>query len=257
MSLGGETEKLIKIYGVSLALLPDRRALMNALTDSLYASWREKHKSIRDERAARASLAGVLLLQFAGIDGSIVYDASGRPRLENQELDFNITHTEQLVFCAIESNEPLREDANPQQYDAPAPLPYPSKEVPPLHKRSLFANQFRVGIDAENISRLSNMRVCPLADRWFSENEHEFFLSAPNDITFLRVWTRKEALVKWTGEGLTKARAADTVTAESVYGIRFSEYRVSDAVVTLCTHRSALTPSSVHMLTPSEVLKLI
>ena len=244
---------MIKLYGVKLLQLPDRRTIISALSEDLYSAWKERHKNARDEHTARASLAGILLLQFAGVEKDFFYDHNGRPGSHNSHIDFNITHTDKLVLCAVETDEAdTKIDENPP--DTPY---YPEKSVHEDYQKRLFPNRCRIGLDAENLGRLSSVRICPIADRWFSQNEREFFLAKPNDLTFLRIWTRKEALAKWTGEGLSGVRRADTVSAPSMYGVRFCEYRIDDTVIALCCRADTVPPEQIHMLTGSEVLNLI
>lgn len=245
---------MIKLYGVKLSQLPDRRTLISALGEELYSAWKERHKSTRDEYAARASLAGILLLQFAGVRKDFFYGQNGRPCSRDSRIDFNITHTEKLVLCAVETTE-----ADTELGKNPPDTPYyPEKTVHGDYRKQLFPDDHcRVGLDAEDLGRLSSVRICPIADRWFSHNEREFFLAEPNDRTFLRIWTRKEALAKWTGEGLSGLRKADTVSAPSMYGIRFCEYLIGDTVIALCCRADTVPPAQIHMLTGAEVLELI
>ena len=239
---------MIDIYGVYLSLLPDRRTMFGGLESGFSMSWRERHRSIRDKRASHASLAGVMLLRYAGLEGMVACDQNGRPYLEGSRVDFNITHTDRAVFCAV---------GHPEDFSMPTPIATDADEMADgstfLSEQHLFEGVARVGLDAENLSRLATVRVFPLADRWFSENEQDVFLSDPNDQTFLQIWTRKEALVKWLGTGMAGLREADTSIAEARYGIRFREYREGDAVITLCTHAKGVIADRVHMLTRDEI----
>lgn len=243
--------RLIKLCGVSLSQLPERRELVALLDDALYRSWCEHHKSVRDDRMARASLGGVLLLQTEGYRRSFLYDSNGRPFFENEEIDFNITHTDQAVFCAIETRQ---KDAEASASVLRDHSDHPVKEGEEVKHCQLFEGQTRVGIDAEDVRRLSGIRTCPMASRWFSEQEYDLFMSDPSDLTFLRIWTRKEALMKWTGKGLRDLRLSDTVTAPRVYGVRFYEYMVDSTLVTLCCHAYATPPPAVHMYSSVEWL---
>ena len=217
---------MIKLFGLYLNQLPDRRSLAALLDRQMYASWREKHKSVRDELATRASLGGIFLLQKMGYRHHLAYDANGRPFFLDSPIDFNITHSEQIVICAAEA--PDESDKGDKPF-------------------------CRVGVDVENLARIASVRICPLAERWFTPSEHDIFLSDPTDATFLRIWTRKEALIKWTGEGLRSMRKSDTTMAEKNYGILFREYRVENTLVTLCHRADALPPDTPHMLTNSEL----
>ncbi len=240
---------MIEIYGMTTSQLPNRQTMLSLLGKEFNTAWRERHRSARDDRVSRASLGGVSLLRFGGVEGNVFYDENGRPFVEGRPLDFNITHTDQQVFCAIAREG--RSDVQTCSVNSLAS--YPAREVSGVRKRQLFPREKRVGIDAENLSRIASVRVCPLADRWFSEHELDFFLSDPTDRTFLRIWTRKEALVKWIGTGLSGLHDADTTVAESMYGVRFWEFCMEDTVLTVCTHADELVSSSVYMLSGDEV----
>ncbi len=239
---------MVEIYGINITQLPNRRTMLSLLGHEFNMAWRERHRSARDDRVARASLGGISLLRFAGMQGRIVYAETGRPYLDRRDIDFNVTHTTQQVFCAIEraggSKMPPRDEHE---------QPYPTECVSDARKIRLFEGVNRVGIDAENLSRVASVRVCPLADRWFSEREQDIFLADPTDRNFLRIWTRKEALVKWIGTGFSDLREADTTIAESMYGIRFWEYNIDDTVLAVCTHADCDFISAVHMLSNDEV----
>ena len=239
---------MIEVYGVRLSLLPEKRAMFGGLESYFSPSWRERHRSIRDKRASHASLAGIMLLRYAGLEGAVSYDPNGRPYLEGSRVDFNITHTDRAVFCAV---------GYPEDFSIPSPMTTDvgggadGSGMP--SKQRLFEGVARVGLDAENLSRLATVRVFPLADRWFTENEQDVFLSDPNDRSFLRIWTRKESLVKWMGIGLAGLRDSDTVTAKAQYGVEFYEYREEDTVITLCTHAKGAICNHIHMLTRDEI----
>lgn len=215
---------MIMIHGVRLSQLPDRERLISKLDPLLYAAWKDRHKHIRDQRTACASLAGILLLQRATTQRGLRYSESGRPYLENQKFDLSIAHTTQAVFCALERRGKV---------DA--------------------INGAKVGIDAENLSRISSMRICRLAQRWFSPQEFELFQADPTDVSFLRIWTRKEALVKWTGDGLRSLRDADTLCAELTYGVRFHEYWEDDTLITLCCRSGVTPPSEIRMFSADQL----
>ncbi len=224
---------MIKLYGIKTAYLSEKKELLQKLPPSFYRPWLERHKSQRNDKTARASLAGLLLLQHVGKTDPLHYTKPGRPYLETPGLDFNITHTHDYVFCAIEERAP----------EEPSARPLDSAEG-----LSPFANQPRVGLDADELRRIAGVRIFPLASRWFSPEEYEFFLQEPNDASFLRIWTRKEALIKWTGDGMRALRNADTFLAKNLYGVRFYEYKIGDTQITLCCHSSSEPPPEICML---------
>lgn len=224
---------MIKLCGVHLSQLPSREALTAALEEPLYRSWKERHRQVRDETTARISLGGILLLQSSVTERDLIYSDKGRPCFKNGTADLSITHTEQDIFCATESER----------------IPPASNEANNAH----FFDVPRVGLDAENLSRVAHIRLCPLAERWFSEEENDIFQESPLDATFLRIWTRKEALVKWLGTGLSQLHSVNTVTAPEKYGVRFFEYWEGDTMVTLCCHADATPPNTVHMMFDDEL----
>jgi 4'-phosphopantetheinyl transferase len=68
-----------------------------------------------------------------------------------------------------------------------------------------FSRKHELGADIEYIRRISEMEQ--LVERFFSPSEKTFFHALPpgrQRETFLNWWTRKEAFLKGTGEGLTR-----------------------------------------------------
>ncbi len=204
---------MIEIYGATIERLPDMEQLFKLSTTEFYRPWMEKHHDPSSEQVLKTGLGGLWLLQRAGVDGAIRYGENGRPFLDGSELDFNITHTDTAVFCAISRD-----------------------------------GDGRVGIDAERVDRVSTLRSMALAQRWFTGEERRIFAKAPTPETFLSIWTKKEALVKWTGDGMRALREEDTTSAHTKYGVTFADYRVGDTSVTLCHTADAATPSEIQML---------
>ena len=62
------------------------------------------------------------------------------------------------------------------------------------------------GIDAENITRVM-ARHDSIAERFFTQNE---LLQVRDDESFLDIWVKKEAYVKFTGEGISGMSKVDT-----------------------------------------------
>lgn len=74
------------------------------------------------------------------------------------------------------------------------------------HEKALYAFtlEAEIGIDIEWIQQ--DIRAMDIAKRFFSEHEYRQLLSLPDDDQvpgFFRCWTRKEAFLKATGEGLS------------------------------------------------------
>ncbi len=127
----------------------------------------------REEDKKRSLLAAKLvasLLEKRGISGvSLEVAPDGKPYLEGSGLFVSITHSDQLVACAL-SEEP-------------------------------------VGIDAERIRplRVGLVRYACLPEEWqyISQGEiFDVFLEEENAMRrFFEVWTAKEAFYKKNGEG--------------------------------------------------------
>jgi len=215
---------MIEIYGVDLSVLPARHTLVECLRPALYEAWLTVHEGLRGKITAKGSLAGLFLLEHCLPNARLSYDTNGRPYAEGATVDFSITHTAEYTFLAI--------------------------------NREGMTDFACVGIDAEDLSRLSATRNRPIAERWFSAGELAYFLREPTTRSFLQIWTRKEALVKWTGEGLRSLRNADTASAEEAYGVRFYEQWMGDTLVTVCSSDPAAQPAEIHMLSAAELCAL-
>ena len=217
---------MIEILGVELSTLCLREKPETLLDQRFLAAWEERHKGMSKEDVRNASLVGLLLLQAAGVRDTLAYDRLGRPYLADSAVDFNITHTDKAVFCAIERTSGWG--------SAPAP---------------------RVGIDAEEMSGRGQLRTSDLARRWFSEDEQASFFADPTKECFLRIWTRKEALVKWTGEGMRALADADTENAEPRHGVHFKTYVEGDTLITLCHRADAAPPPTIRMCRADDFLQ--
>ena len=168
------------------------------------------------------SLGGMLLLrhllgaeEFERLAPTIAHDKNGRPYLPGGELDFNIAHSDDWAVCAIER-------------DMPEP---------------------RVGVDIQATPKGRN--TDRIARRFFTQNEFEYY-SAHHDRTlaFLRVWTRKEALVKWKGAALGAViRKLDCIRAPETEMIAYDEYMIGDNyMLTLCHRRNSRAPEQNEFL---------
>ena len=197
---------MIKLYGAVCGT--DISVLSKELPEQWLAAWNATHKIGKNEKNALLSLSALSLLHSAGMDGTLAYGENGRPYFCDRTCDFSITHTQNHVFCAIiEEEEPTR-----------------------------------IGIDAEELGRPDFSNLEEMVARWFGENEQTVFSASPTKETFLRLWTRKEAYVKYTGEGLKALSKVDTVSLEGEGEIRFFDYRVGDILLSLCAPRTAEAP---------------
>lgn len=130
---------------------------------------------------ARAGLRWLLgrYLDIAPEEVRFNYEAKGKPVLaapHAAKLHFNLSHSEELAVYAFSCDAP-------------------------------------VGIDVEYLRALPE--AMRLADRFFSAPEARAIASLTPEkqgVAFLRAWTRKEAYLKATGEGISASLAAIEVT---------------------------------------------
>jgi 4'-phosphopantetheinyl transferase len=95
------------------------------------------------------------------------YGAKGKPQLVDDPLQFNLSHSEEIAVYAFACDMPL-------------------------------------GIDVEHIRRLDDLEA--IAQRFFSPGEWDAIELMPPEEridAFFRCWTRKEAYIKATGDGLS------------------------------------------------------
>lgn len=193
---------MIRLFGAACGA--DIASLRAQIPSQWLLSWDACHKVGKKEKAALLSLSALSLLHRAGANGTLSYDENGRPYFKESTCDFSITHTQNHVFCAVIDGE-----------DEP----------------------MRIGIDAEDLGRPDLSNLEEMAARWFSENEQKAFLASPTKETFLRIWTRKEAYAKYTGEGLKSLSKIDTVTLANGGSVHFYDYRIGDVLLSVCAPR--------------------
>ena len=203
----------MELYGASLKLFEENTTLLDGLDERYRRVWLARHGNPSNQAVIRAGLAGLWLLQRAGYVGELRYDDNGRPMLVGGNVDFNISHTANYVFCAI---------ARAENQDCT-----------------------RVGLDAEEPKRMSSLRSLALAERWFVGGERKDFARDPSLARFLKIWTRKEAFLKWTGEGLRGIRNTDVTEADALCAVRFCDFSTDDVILTLCCDAEAEPPTEL------------
>jgi 4'-phosphopantetheinyl transferase len=135
----------------------------------------------RDARrfvAARGAIRAILAeyLEMAPTSFAFTYAERGKPALAGGELEFNVSHSGEIAMIAVYRGG-------------------------------------RVGVDVEAMRPLHDLDA--LAVRSFAPLELAVLRSLPSaerELAFYRCWTRKEAFIKATGEGLTRALDTFVVT---------------------------------------------
>lgn len=196
---------MIKIYGMKLDGHADD--LFHALPMSILEPWQAQHPNLREENARRASLAGVWLLWKGKSDAELAYTANGKPFLKHFDGSISITHTKTHVFCAI------------------------SDECG------------EIGLDAEDFGRIAPDKLDALAARWFTSAEKDAFHRELNEEAFLQIWTKKEAFVKLTGDGMRALHRANT--QDDTLGIRYITYRLDRTIVSLAYPENQTPPTEI------------
>ena len=150
-------------------------ALCEAILSDDELARANRYRFARDRRrfvTARAYLRRILS-SYLGIDAraaQFVYSSHGKPalsELHNTTIEFNLSHSDELAMLAVTKN-------------------------------------VRVGIDIEFGAALTDCRS--LAERFFHADEVAQLATLPENAykqAFLNVWTRKEALMKAIGMGLS------------------------------------------------------
>ncbi len=203
---------MVKLFGAPCGA--DIEALRREIPTQWLAAWDACHKIGKNEKATRLSLTALALLHRAGAVGTLSYDEKGRPHFLERTCDFSITHTQNNVFCALIDGE---------------------------------NEAMRIGIDAEDLNRPDFSNPHEMATRWFSKNEQKAFLASPIKETFLRIWTRKEAYSKYTGEGLKALSRIDTEVLANGGGVCFFDYRMGDILISLCAPRGVDITSEIQI----------
>jgi 4'-phosphopantetheinyl transferase len=127
---------------------------------------RHKHRYTRARTALRQILAHYLQIDPRAIEFS--YGANGKPFLAGNPLYFNLSHSDNLALAAVTHAAP-------------------------------------VGVDVEKIRLMGD--VDDIAHRFFSPLECALLKKLPQpekSDAFFTLWTRKEALIKVEGRGLTE-----------------------------------------------------
>ena len=132
---------------------------------------RFRAESSRNDFVLTRGTLRMLLAQYLDMSPQKIrfrYEEQGKPILEGEsDLCFNVSHTDGLAVLA-------------------------------------FVRQRALGVDVENLGR--EVEVERLAERFFSESERQALRHLRGrelHVAFFRCWTRKEAYIKATGNGLS------------------------------------------------------
>jgi 4'-phosphopantetheinyl transferase len=195
----------VHLWRMSLLLQAETKAPYLALLSADEAARAERfHFRIHRERfiAARAMLRLILGLYLQKLPESLQfsYSEKGKPSLPDSDIQFNISHSETAAVLAVTLHDPIGVD---------------------IEKREDFFKD-------------------SLAKRYFSSAEYASLLALPEASRskgFYAIWSRKEALLKATGEGLHTPLDSFTVALDGTPNwhlqsfLTFPEYEAAFATL--------------------------
>lgn len=162
---------------------------------------------IRNAQRRAESLGAYTLLTHVLPTGGkrLLRGKDGKPQLEDGSAIFSLSHAGGYAFCALATDG----------IDS-------------------------LGVDAEPCNRLSTERALRLAHSRFSPAERE---EVDGAVSFLRLWTRKEAYAKYIGTGLRTDLQKIPTTNQN--GVCFAEYRFEEMLISLAYPAGALPPAEI------------
>ncbi|HWC61759.1 MAG TPA: 4'-phosphopantetheinyl transferase superfamily protein [Verrucomicrobiae bacterium] len=171
-------ENEIHVWATTLSVAP---AILEKFASTLSADERERVNRFKFEKHRNRYLAGrgalrAMLAPYFGTHAAglrFEYLENGKPALTgefaNAGIHFNLAHTGDLALAAI-------------------------------------TRVGMIGVDVESVRPIKN--VDELVARFFSPRESKLFQKLSEDqkpAAFFNLWTRKEAMLKATGEGITRS----------------------------------------------------
>ena len=150
----------------------------------------------------KSNVAGIVKSEYGSFFGgrnaldAVRYDSYGKPYFDEKEnASFNLSHSRYMVACALVTE--------------------PDGEI-----------AAQCGVDIELVS-YDLVRAERVADRYFTDAEKLLLAPVAADPEaycrlFTRIWTRKEAILKYLGVGLTQISLADS-TRPKDHGCFFVE----------------------------------
>ncbi len=135
---------------------------------------REKIMRYRFEKDKLRSLIAGLLIRRAIGEMPLVFGEHEKPYVQGNSLYFSVSHSGDIVAIAVDDRE--------------------------------------IGMDVEGLPVEDRLKI---ADRFYHPREREYVHGAEDEArAFCRIWTRKEAYLKMTGEGIsTDLTAFDTTSS--------------------------------------------
>ena len=132
----------------------------------------DKKRSVFGEMLAKSMISESLSVPIESI--VLKADKNGKPYAEGLDIHFNISHSADLVICAVEFSP--------------------------------------VGIDIEKIAEVKNNLISFVCTE--NEKNYVLENDAQKQNRFFEIWTAKEAYVKFKGSGIQDIKKVNTLSAE-------------------------------------------
>lgn len=178
------------------------KAFSKKETEAYFSEIRERKNQDGNKESLSALLVLAALLERADIPSfDLILDRheSGKPYFSNSPIEFSLSHSHGYAAAAISDSS-------------------------------------RVGIDVET-AQISAEKAEKLAQRFFSEAEIKEFQAAPQ--SFLKIWTKKEALAKMLGTPLSDLIAIEKKTPNTKReNTFFYELSADGHPMTVCLEKS-------------------
>lgn len=163
----------------------------------------EKELTYAEEHTLSCRLRDDIINTYAHSETPFVYEhyEKGKPYIANSDITYSISHTGGALVCAVSI------DAD----DTCVPVLPKRIEKSGVYKLKT-AFPCEIGVDIERIDRCRLVkRITSVSSKFFSDPERKR-LSSSDDKTseFYHIWTRKESLVKCSGEGMRAIPNTDT-----------------------------------------------
>lgn len=177
----------IHVWKASLdeaALAPDRACLSSdeRTRAGRFRYARDQLRFVTGRAILRTILGGYLGRDPAGL--TLLHGPHGKPRLAGESLYFNVTHADSIALYAV-------------------------------------ARGGQVGIDIERVREIPDW--AGIARNFFAPGEQERLQRLAADrreLAFLQAWTRREALLKTSGEGLAGETDGSVSDREAEFAVR-------------------------------------
>ena len=178
--------------------------------DYINANWTKKITG--GEKISR-EFAKICVCDYIGrkqgrVDFKFVKNKYGKPFIKklsrkkdgqiiNRDIFFSLSHSANLLICAV--------------------------------------SRYNIGADCQFVN-IKDIKICrKIAERFYSPQENLFLNGLPEEDyinNFFKIWTKKEAYIKYTGKGLSEG--LNTFSVHELAGVYFIMPEISDAYIYLC-----------------------